>query len=138
LIPQPLIKDGVAQPLEVGDMIAVNIHIKPESGSMRHLQVIQPVPAGFSAVKENGWEIYAGRIIQQRPYWRWWYWYSGRELYQDRVELYADTFGGEQEFNVILRAQTPGTFTALPTTAELMYDPSVRGRSSAATFTIKE
>ena len=138
LIPQPLIKDGVAQPLEVGDMIAVNIHIKPESGSMRHLQVIQPVPAGFSAVKENGWDIVSGRVIEQRPYWRWWYWYSGRELYQDRVELYADTLGGEQEFNVILRAQTPGTFTALPTTAELMYDPSVRGRSSAATLTIKE
>ncbi len=137
-IPQPLIKDGVAQAVNVGDMIAVNIHIKPESGSMRHLQVIQPVPAGFSAVKENGWEIEPGRVIQMRPYWRWWYWYSGRELYQDRVELYADTFGGEQEFNVILRAQTPGTFTALPTTAELMYDPSIRGRSSAATFTINE
>ncbi len=137
-IPQPLIKDGVAQTVKVGDMIAVNIHVKPESGSMRHLQVIQPVPAGFSAVKENGWDIYPGRAVEMRPYWRWWYWYSGRELYQDRVELYADTFGGEQEFNVILRAQTPGTFTALPTTAELMYDPSVRGRSSAATLTIKE
>jgi alpha-2-macroglobulin len=136
--PVPLIKDGVAQPLEVGEMIAINIRIKPESGSMRHLQVIQPVPAGFSAVNENGWDFEPGRPIRFQPYWRWWYWYSGREIYQDRVELYADTFGGEQEFTVILRAQTPGTFTALPTTADLMYDPSVRGRSSAATLTIKE
>jgi alpha-2-macroglobulin len=136
--PVPLIKDGVAQAVDVGDMIAVNIRIKPESGSMRHLQVIQPVPAGFSAVNENGWDFEPGRPIRFQQYWRWWYWYSGREIYQDRVELYADTFGGEQEFTVILRAQTPGTFTALPTTADLMYDPSVRGRSSAATLTIKE
>ncbi len=136
--PVPLIKDGVAQALEVGEMIAVHIRIKPESGSMRHLQVIQPVPAGFSAVNENGWDFEPGRPIRFQSYYRWWYWYSGREIYQDRVELYADTFGGEQEFTVILRAQTPGTFTALPTTADLMYDPSVRGRSSAATLTIKE
>ena len=137
-LPVPLIKNGIAQPLEVGDMIAINIRIKPESGSMRHLQVIQPVPAGFSAVKENGWDFEPGRYMRFQDSWRWWYWYSGREIYQDRVELYADTFGGEQEFTVYLRAQTPGTFTALPTVAELMYDPSVRGRSSAATLTIKE
>ncbi len=137
--PVPLIKDGVAQPLEVGDMIAVNIRIKPESGSMRHLQVIQPIPAGFSAVKESGWNFQPGRAIRYfEDYWYWNYWYSGREIYQDRVELYADTFGGEQEFTVYMRAQTPGTFTALPTIAELMYDPSIRGRSSAATLTIKE
>jgi alpha-2-macroglobulin len=137
-IPKLLIKDGVAQPLEVGEMIAVQIRIKPVSGSMRHLQVIQPVPAGFSPVNENGWDFEPGRAIGFQSYYRWWYWYSGREQYQDRVELYADTFGGEQEFTVYLRAQTPGTFTALPTTANLMYDPSVRGRSSAATLTIKE
>ncbi|MFN3266010.1 MAG: hypothetical protein ACK41E_04135, partial [Deinococcales bacterium] len=136
--PRLLVKDGVAQPLEVGDMIAIQIRIKPESGSMRHLQVIQPVPAGFSTVNDSGWEFEAGRPLGFRPYWRWWYWYSGREQYQDRVELYADTFGGEQEFVVYLRAQTPGIFTALPTVANLMYDPSVRGRSSAATFTIKD
>ncbi len=137
--PVPLIKDGIAQPLEVGEMIAVNIRIKPESGSMRHLQVIQPVPAGFSVVKETGWNFQPGRAIRYfENYWYWNYWYSGREIYQDRVELYADTFGGEQEFTVYMRAQTPGTFTALPTIAELMYDPSIRGRSSAATLTIKE
>jgi alpha-2-macroglobulin len=38
----------------------------------------------------------------------------------------------------ILRAQTPGTFTALPTQAELMYDPDVRGRGNAVTITVKE
>jgi uncharacterized protein YfaS (alpha-2-macroglobulin family) len=97
------------------------------------------VPAGFSAVNETGWNFQPGRAIRFfQNYWYWNYWYSGREIYQDRVELYADTFGGEQEFTVYLRAQTPGTFTALPTTADLMYDPSVRGRSSAATLTIKE
>ncbi len=137
--PVPLIKDGVAQSLEIGEMIAVNIRIKPESGSMRHLQVLQPVPAGFSAVKETGWNFQPGRAIRYfDDYWIWNYWYSGREIYQDRVELYADTFRGEQEFTVYMRAQTPGTFTALPTTAELMYDPSIRGRSSAATLLIKE
>ncbi len=136
-IPQPLIKDGVAEPLEQGDLIVAKINISAK-GNMRHMQIIEPVPAGFSAVNETGFDLETGKPVRFRDPWRWWYWYSGREIYQDRVEMFAGYFNKQQSLYVMLRATTPGTYTALPTNAELMYDPDVRGRSSAATLTIKE
>ena len=68
----------------------------------------------------------------------WNYWYAGRDLLDDRVDLYADYLAGQQKMTYVLRAQTPGTFTALPTHAFLMYDPEVEGYASAATFTVRD
>ena len=54
------------------------------------------------------------------------------------MDLYADYLAGRQTMTYLLRAQTPGTFTALPTHAFLMYDPDVEGYGSAATFTVRD
>ena len=62
----------------------------------------------------------------------------GATCLDDRVDLYADYLSGAQTMTYVLRAQTPGTFTALPTHAFLMYDPDVEGYSSAATFTVRD
>jgi alpha-2-macroglobulin len=136
-IPEPLVKDGVAEPLEQGDLIVAKINIASK-GNMRHMQIIEPVPAGFTAVNETGFDLEPGQPMRFQNSRRWWYWYSGRDIYQDRVEMFAGYFAKQQSLYVLLRANTPGTYTALPTNAELMYDPDVRGRSSAATLTIKE
>ena len=54
------------------------------------------------------------------------------------MDLYAYYLDGQQVLRYVLRAQTPGTFTALPTRAFLMYDPDVGGLEKAVTLTVRD
>ncbi len=137
---KPLIQNSVAQAIKVGDLILVNLEINPESGSMRHAQIIEPVPAGFQAVPMDTINLYG--IKNQKTSFGtasdWNNWYAARDIYADRVEMFAQSLESRNQFRVVLRAQTAGTYTHLPSSAELMYDPEIRGRSSAATLTVRE
>ncbi|WP_161880888.1 alpha-2-macroglobulin family protein [Deinococcus alpinitundrae] len=134
----PLLKGGQMQPVSVGDLILVTLNVQPTNHSARYLLVSDPIPAGMKALDERSLAI-AGLQDPDEYNWEDWnYWYAGRDLLDDRVDLYADYLVGQQKMTYLLRAQTPGTFTALPTHAFLMYDPDVEGYASAATFTVRD
>jgi alpha-2-macroglobulin len=101
---------------------------------MRHLQLIDPIPAGFTALDERGFGL--EKPVDNDTF-DWNYWYGGRDFYADRAEFYAPDLSGTRSLQYVLRAVTPGVFTALPAQAGLMYDPSVTGRSSGATLTVR-
>ena len=134
----PLLRGGQMRPVTVGDLILVTLSVQPAGHSARYLLVSDPIPAGMRAQDERSLAI-AGLNDPDASDWEDWnYWYAGRDLLDDRVDLYADYLAGEQKMTYVLRAQTPGTFTALPTHAFLMYDPDVEGYAPAATFTVRE
>ena len=134
----PLLKGGQMQPVTVGDLILVTLTVQPVNHSARYLLVSDPIPAGMKAQDERSLAITGLQDPDEYDWYDWNYWYAGRDLLDDRVDLYADYLSGVQTMTYVLRAQTPGTFTALPTHAFLMYDPEVEGYSSAATFTVRD
>jgi len=70
----------------------------------------------------------------------WWYWgYTHSEARDDRMVYFLDYVpAGERVFTYLLRAETPGNFSALPARAELMYQPSIGGNSGETSVEIGE
>ncbi|WP_407572598.1 alpha-2-macroglobulin family protein [Deinococcus altitudinis] len=134
----PLLRAGQLQPVTSGDLVLVTLTVQPEHHSARYLLVSDPVPAGMKALDERSLAISGLPDPDETDWESWNYWYAGRDLLDDRVDLYADYLEGRQTMTYLLRAQTPGTFTALPTHAFLMYDPEVQGYGAAATLTVRD
>ncbi|WP_135228669.1 alpha-2-macroglobulin family protein [Deinococcus fonticola] len=133
----PLMQGGTLKDVKVGDLVLVTLTVDPKNDFSRYLLVSDPIPAGTKAMDERSLVI-AGLEEPDEYAWRDWDdWYSGRDLRDDRVDLYAASLHGTGKMTYLLRVQTPGTFTALPTHAFLMYSPDVQGYSPAATFTVK-
>lgn len=133
----PLMQNGTLKDVKVGDLVLVTLTIDPKQDFSRYLLVSDPIPAGTKAMDERSLVI-AGLAEPDEYGWDDWnYWYSGRDLRDDRVDLYAAYLSGRGKMTYLLRVQTPGTFTALPTHAFQMYDPDVEGYGPAATFTVK-
>jgi alpha-2-macroglobulin len=64
--------------------------------------------------------------------------YDGVELHDDRVTYFATYLhAGSYEFDYVMRATTPGSYTALPARAYLMYSPETWGRSDGGLITIR-
>ena len=56
--------------------------------------------------------------------------WQNQQLHDDRVELFADVLvAGETTHEYLTRAMSAGTFTAPGTLVEMMYKPTVSGRS---------
>jgi alpha-2-macroglobulin len=112
----------------------VKVRLKIESPSSRsHVAVVDRLPAGlepvlarFKATDEEGGD-------EQPVHW-WWMarqtrW-QNQQLHDDRVELFADVLvAGETTHEYLTRAMSAGTFTAPGTLVEMMYKPTVNGRS---------
>ncbi|PYE53352.1 alpha-2-macroglobulin family protein [Deinococcus yavapaiensis] len=131
----PLLRGGKLDSVAVGDLVLVTVKVRPDRAA-RYVLVSDPLPAGLRPLDERSLVIQGLQNSDDLDAWN--FWYAGRDFRDDRVDLYADYVEGWQTMQYVLRATTPGTFTALPTHAELMYDPDVRGDGPAATFTVKD
>ncbi len=132
----PLARAGTLSPVTVGDLVLVTVTVKPDRDGARYVLVSDPLPAGTRALDERSLAISGLTGGDDEDAWN--YWYAGRELRDDRVDLYATYLSGWQKMTYVLRAETPGTFTALPTHAFLMYDPDVEGYGPAATLVVRD
>ncbi|MFN8509618.1 MAG: MG2 domain-containing protein [Deinococcaceae bacterium] len=133
-------KMPLSKAVKAGDLVWVTLSVAPEKADMlRYVMVNEPIPAGFSAV-EDDWAI---RVAEEKPrygydYFGWNYWFDGREIRDNHLEFYFSYVNRPVTFNYILRAQTAGQYTALPTEAFLMYDPEVRGTGTVKRIEIKD
>jgi hypothetical protein len=58
-------------------------------------------------------------------------WWSSTDVRDDRIAFFARRMSrGKHTVEYNLRAQTPGTFAALPTLLQAMYAPDVRAESA--------
>ncbi|MCA9835505.1 MAG: hypothetical protein KC422_01260 [Trueperaceae bacterium] len=113
--------------VQEGDYILVTVEITPED-NYRYVMVNDPLPAGFSVVEDDSVFRIAG--VEPRygyDYYGWNYWYDGREVHDERVDFYFTYLADPVTFTYILRAETPGSYAALPTQAWLMYEPDIKG-----------
>ena len=68
----------------------------------------------------------------------WDYWWSNTDVRDDRIAFFARHMSkGKHTIEYNLRAQTPGTFNALPTMLQAMYDPAVRAESGETSVSVQ-
>jgi uncharacterized protein YfaS (alpha-2-macroglobulin family) len=113
------------QPLHPGetlaprDLIEVRLDIDARN-NFEYLMFIDPKPAGCEPVRLTSGAAYGDGV------------YSNVELRDREVTFFATYLSqGEKNLTYQLRCETPGTFHALPTIAQAMYAPFVRGNSAS-------
>lgn len=68
----------------------------------------------------------------------WGHWYSSVDIRDDRVAFFARTLPkGKHVIEYNLRAQTPGSYRALPTLLQPMYVPEIRAESAGARVEVR-
>lgn len=132
--PRPL--DGQ---LKVGEYLLVTLSLTPQEEAGRYVLLEEPIPAGFAVVEnDDSFRIAGQRNRYGDDYYGWNRWYDGREVRDTGLEFYFSYLNRPVTFTYVLRAETPGRFTALPGQAWLMYAPEVRGNSALATLEVAE
>jgi uncharacterized protein YfaS (alpha-2-macroglobulin family) len=119
--------------LSVGDYLWVSITITPKD-RYRYVLVNDPLPAGFRVVDDDQ-RLLASSLT---PYGAWQPSGFGRDVRDERVDFYAAWLEREVTLSYILQAETPGSFSALPTQAWLMYEPDVLGTGETARLEIRQ
>ncbi len=85
------------------------------------------IPAGCEFEKDNK---------QQRGYY--YYHWSNKEYRDDRLVVFFGSYSGQQKIVYRLRAETPGSYTAMPARAEMMYFPEIHANSTQRSLQIIE
>ncbi len=122
---------------EVGDYILVTVEIDPQD-QFRYAIVNEPLPAGFRVIEND--QVFKINGMSPRygyDYYGWNYWYDGRDVRDERVDYYFTYLGDKVSFSYILRAETPGKYSALPTQVWLMYAPEIRANGSNQILEVK-
>lgn len=124
---------------KVGQLVKVRLKIQSQS-SRSHVAVVDRLPAGLEPVLDRFKPKDQEEDDEGRIHW-WWMaretrW-QNQQLHDDRVELFADVLvAGETTHEYLTRAMSAGTFTVPGTLAEMMYKPTVNGRSAGGTLQV--
>ncbi len=98
-----------------GDVVHVTLRLKV-SEDLHYALLEEPIPAGC--------EVIAG---DERPWENPW---DRREVWDNRIIFFFDYLPqGMHEISYVMRAEAPGEYRILPSTASLMYFPEVRGHN---------
>lgn len=126
-------------PVKAGELVLVTLTVRPEQGALRYVVVEEPTPAGLAVVEnDDSFRIAGVRSRFGDDYYGWNYWFDGREIRDRQVEFFFSYLSGPVTFTYVLRAETPGRFTALPTLAWMMYEPEARGVGTVRTLQVRE
>ncbi len=106
------VEGGTQQP---GDVIRVTLRLKANE-DLHYAMLEEPIPAGCEVIAGDG-----------QPWRNPW---DRREVWDRRIIFFFDYLSeGTHEVSYILRAEAPGQYKILPSTASLMYFPEVRGHN---------
>jgi len=126
-------------PVKAGELVLVTLTVRPEQGALRYVVVEEPTPAGLVVVEnDDSFRIAGVRSRYGDNFYGWNYWFDGREIRDRQVAFFFSYLSGPVTFTYVLRAETPGQFTALPTLAWMMYEPEVRGVGTAQRVRVTE
>jgi len=96
-----------------------------------YVAVTVPIPAGLEGTPNLGGGLGA-RNVGSIPAW-----VSHREVWKDRVVMYADHLDpGSHSGSVPLRAVTPGEYALPAAMSEAMYEPEVQARTTGGRFRV--
>ncbi|HZE96724.1 MAG TPA: alpha-2-macroglobulin family protein [Planctomycetota bacterium] len=102
-----------------GDEIEVALSVQADR-DYEWLMMDDPLPSGFEPIREY-WGHYG---------WFWNYWYSRKEFHDQKVSIaMTRLWHGNHEARYRMRAETPGSFHALPSQVFNMYHPEIGANS---------
>lgn len=108
----------VRGPVPPGTVVRVRLTLRA-TRQTRFLIVTDPLPAGLEP-------NFRGDVTDEE----WREWYTAVDVRDDRVAVFArDLKPGKHVIEYMVRAQRQGSYTALPSRVECMYDPSVRAET---------
>lgn len=118
--------DNAIDDFHSGDSVHVKL-IVHSAKKRYHVLVEDYLPAGCEPFDRGRVEI-----------WEWTYWWVDQDVRDERVSFYVDELPvGRSILEYDMRAGTPGTFHALPTLVEAMYDPAISAYGNEDTVTIR-
>jgi hypothetical protein len=117
-------------PLASGDTIAVRLTV---TGSQwRYLMIEDPIPAGTEFIERDG-----SYELRERPPW-WQYYFTRRELHDNRMALFQTYFGqGQQQYFYLLKVVNPGVFQVSPARVGPMYQTDVMATTESRKVEVK-
>ena len=119
--------------VNVGQVVKVTLTVSTKS-RQRFVALVDRLPAGFEPINTKFATSKVTYRTAGNTYWRRW---THKELRDDRVQAFADILNpGDTTLEYLAKAITPGTFAALPATAEAMYTPTIAGRSTGQTIQV--
>jgi uncharacterized protein YfaS (alpha-2-macroglobulin family) len=126
------------QELKPGDRIHVRLVLEAKN-NYEYLVIEDRKAAGLEAIQiQSGKPAYARKRLADGNF-------TGRQtqMYQELRDRHVAFFityldEGFHEINYMLRAETPGIFSALPATTEAMYVPEIKANSTSRQFLIRE
>jgi len=119
----------------VGDVVEVQLSLTVNE-EMEHLLIEDSLPAGFEALNERLNQA-SGNGYGFIPFWEIWG-YNYKSIYDSKVAFFVTRVSpGEHIYTYLMRATTPGEFSALPAEAYPMYVDEKWGRSGSARVIIE-
>lgn len=104
----------------VGDMVQVSVTITADQ-PLHYVMLAEPIPAGCEIVNSDG--NGCDRV----------------DVWDNRLVFFFDALPrGERTVSYWLRTEAPGRYNIAPATAELVYQPDVRGESRTAQMKVVE
>jgi uncharacterized protein YfaS (alpha-2-macroglobulin family) len=108
-----------------GSIIRCRLKIHAQPG-FSYAIITDPIPAGAEPSARGDVDA------------EWSEWYSATDVHDDRVVFFARRLPpGNHVIEYYLRAQTPGTFTALPARMEPMYEDRLAARTGTTVLTVR-
>jgi len=117
-------------PVASGDVLAVRLTV---SGSeWKYLMMEDPIPAGTEFIeRDDSYEL------KSRPPW-WQYYFSRRELHDDRMAIFQTFFPqGQQQYFYLLKVVNPGVFQLSPARVQPMYQPAFLSTTESRRLEVK-
>lgn len=111
-----------------GDLVMVSVDVKSAEGVGDYLMIEDPVPAGFSVVKNDG-DYYSDKYPRL---------YGEKQAYDDRAVFFVKGPVRETTIRYFIRAELPGKYRILPASASQMYYPDKNGSSADAQISVSK
>jgi uncharacterized protein YfaS (alpha-2-macroglobulin family) len=118
-------------PVSFGDIIAVRLTVT--GSDWKYLLTEDPIPAGTEFIeRDNLFEL------RSRPPW-WRYFFSRRELHDDRMAIFQTYFSqGQQQYFYLLKVVNPGLFHVSPASIAPMYQSGIQATTEARTLEVRK
>jgi uncharacterized protein YfaS (alpha-2-macroglobulin family) len=117
-------------PVAVGDILAVRLTVT--GAAWKYLMVEDPIPAGTEFIERDG-----SYQLKSRPPW-WSYYFTRRELHDDRMAMFQTWFPqGQHQYFYLLKVVNPGVFQVSPARVQPMYQPGFLSTTESLRLEVK-
>ena len=112
------------------DGVAVRLTVT--GSEWRYLMIEDPIPSGAEFIERDN--VYQ---LRNRPPW-WEYWFTRRELHDDRLAIFQTYFAeGQKDYFYLLKVVNPGLFQVSPARVGPMYQPGIMSTSESRRLEVK-